>query len=133
MFLNTDQTYQIGKNALDASSLRQQTIAHNVANATTKNYKSKQVEFEASLKKALNRSSSQMKTTDSRHIGGSQSATMVQAEVYETASNTSMNLDGNNVDLDQEMANMAANQIQYNALIQNTNSKLQGYSKVIQG
>ena len=133
MFLNTDQTYQIGKNALDASSLRQQTIAHNVANATTKNYKSKQVEFEASLKKALNRSSSQMKTTYSRHIGGSQSATMVQAEVYETASNTSMNLDGNNVDLDQEMANMAANQIQYNALIQNTNSKLQGYSKVIQG
>lgn len=133
MFLNTDQTYQIGKNALDASSLRQQTIAHNVANATTKNYKSKQVQFEEALKKALNRSSSQLKTTNERHMGGSQSATSIQAQVYETPLNTRMNLDGNNVDIDQEMANMAANQIQYNALIQNTNSKLQGYRKVIQG
>lgn len=134
MFLSADKTYQIGKNALDASSLRQQTIAHNVANATTKNYKSKQVSFEESLKKALGETSSTgMRTTNSRHIGGSQSATSVRAEVYETASNTTMNLDGNNVDIDLEMANMAANQIQYNALIQRTNGKLQSYSKVIKG
>lgn len=133
MFLNTDHSYQIGKNALDASSLRQQTIAHNIANATTKNYKSKQVRFEESLKKALNQQGGSMKTTHARHIGASQGATEVVAEVYETPSYTKMNLDGNNVDIDQEMANMAANQIQYNAMIQRTNAKLQGYTKVIKG
>lgn len=133
MFLKMDQTYQIGKNALDASSLRQQTIAHNVANATTKGYKSKQVQFEESLKKSLNRSTSQLRTTNERHRGGSQFATEIQATVNETAENTFMNLDGNNVDIDSEMANMAANQIQYNALIQTTNAKLQGYRSVIKG
>lgn len=133
MFLKMDQTYQIGKNALDASSLRQQAIAHNVANATTKGYKSKQVQFEESLKKALNRSSSQLKTTNDRHLGGGQSATTIQAKVKEISDNTFMNLDGNNVDIDSEMANMAANQIQYNALIQTTNTKLQNYRSVIKG
>lgn len=133
MFLNMDQSYQIGKNALDAASLRQQTIAHNIANATTKDYKSKQVQFEESLKKALNRSSSRLRTTDARHVGGGQSAMGIKGEVYETPSNTTMNLDGNNVDIDLEMANMAANQIKYNALIQRTNSKLESYSKVIKG
>lgn len=133
MFLNTDQTYQVGKNALDVASLRQQTIAHNIANVNTRNYKAKQVAFEETLKKAMNQSSSQVRTTHERHIGGSDSITSIQGAVYETPSNTTMNLDGNNVDIDTEMANMAANQIQYNALIQNINGKLQGYSKVIKG
>lgn len=133
MFLNTDQTYQVGKNALDVASLRQQTIAHNIANVNTRNYKAKQVAFEETLKKAMNQSSSQVRTTHERHIGGSDSITSIQGAVYETPSNTTMNLDGNNVDIDTEMANMAANQIQYNALIQNINEKLQGYSKVIKG
>lgn len=133
MFLNADQTYQVGKNALDVASLRQQTIAHNIANVNTRNYKAKQVAFEETLKKAMNQSSSQVRTTHERHIGGSDSITSIQGAVYETPSNTTMNLDGNNVDIDTEMANMAANQIQYNALIQNINEKLQGYSKVIKG
>ncbi|GFR36145.1 hypothetical protein TCEA9_19570 [Thermobrachium celere] len=35
-----------------------------------------------------------------------------------------MRLDGNNVDIDLEMANLAANQILYNALISQANTRI---------
>ena len=133
MFIQNDATYQIGKNALDAYSLRQQTISHNIANVNTENFKAKTVSFENELKQALSQTAASLKTTNSKHFGTTNSAVRVQASVDQTKSSTFMNLDGNNVDIDLEMANMAANQIQYNAMVQQISNTLSNYHYVIKG
>lgn len=133
MFIQNDATYQIGKNALDAYSLRQQTISHNIANVNTENFKAKTVSFENELKQALSQTVASLKTTNSKHFGATNSAVRVQASVDQTKSSTFMNLDGNNVDIDLEMANMAANQIQYNAMVQQISNTLSNYHYVIKG
>ncbi|MEA3423540.1 MAG: flagellar basal body rod protein FlgB, partial [Bacillota bacterium] len=48
-----DKNLEVLKKALDASSLRQQTITNNIANVNTKDYKAKRVVFEDELKKAI--------------------------------------------------------------------------------
>ena len=47
--------YELLKNALDASSLRQEAISSNIANVNTANYKVNQVVFESLLGKAQQR------------------------------------------------------------------------------
>ena len=133
MFIQGDQTYQIGKNALDAYSMRQETISHNIANVNTENYAAKTVSFESDLKQALSRKSSGLRASNSRHFGVNGQAQLVTASVDETNPATFMNLDGNNVDIDLEMANMAANQIQYNAMTQQISNTLNNYHYVIKG
>lgn len=133
MFIQSDSTYQIGKNALDAYSLRQETISHNIANVNTEHFKAKTVNFETELKQALSQQSSGLKTTNKRHIGTNGQATGVTATIDQPRSETMMNLDGNNVDIDLEMANMAANQIQYNAMVQQIGNTLNNYHYVIKG
>lgn len=118
-----DITYQLGKQVLDATNLRQQTIAHNIANVNTAGYKSKQVVFESELKKYINNGTTSQKLKNGIKI----KPTIVES------SNTSMNLDGNNVDIDLEMANMAANQIQYNTLVRQVSDRLSNYHYVIRG
>ena len=118
-----DITYQLGKQVLDATNLRQQTIAHNIANVNTAGYKSKQVVFESELKKYINSGVTSQKLKNGITI----KPTIVES------SDTSLNLDGNNVDIDLEMANMAANQIQYNTLVRQVSDRLSNYHYVIRG
>jgi len=108
MFLNGiyRQTALLEK-ALDASWLRNDVISDNIANVDTPNYKSKSVEFENMLNQALNKDS--ISTSDFEGI---------EPKVVESHSNNEMRLDGNNVDIDAEMAQLAKNQILYNAMIQ---------------
>lgn len=128
-----DGAYQLSRVALDATSLRQDIISNNIANVNTKDYKAKQVVFETELKKVMNSPAGVMKATDSRHFGVSDNLESIQPKIIEDSENQKMNVDGNSIDIDLEMANMAANQIQYNTLIQTTESRLNNYHYVIRG
>jgi flagellar basal-body rod protein FlgB len=65
-----------------------------------------------------------MKTSDSKHFNvGGGGFNNLQPEIYED-SNGITSLDGNNVDRDQEMAEMAENKIMYDASVQLLNKKL---------
>ena len=65
-----------------------------------------------------------MKSSDSRHFNvGGGSFNNLQPEVYED-SNGIVTPDGNNVDRDQELAEMAENKILYDATVQLINKKL---------
>ncbi len=110
-------------NALNATSMRQETISNNISNVNTRNYKAKRVSFEDAFKKALDGSHASMSITDNQHIGMSSNIGDIQARVVEDE-HTEMRLDGNNVDIDVEMANLAANQLMYNALVQQANNKI---------
>jgi flagellar basal-body rod protein FlgB len=125
---NSSQTYNLLRKALDASSLRSKTSANNIANVNTKGYKKYYVTFEESLKNQVDNLN--LKTTTDKHISNASSIGEAKVEQDTTSS---MNPDGNNVDIDSEMANQAANTMMYNALITQVNSKLSLERYIING
>jgi flagellar basal-body rod protein FlgB len=120
-----DKTLQALTASLKFRQLRQELHASNIANAETPGYKAKKLDFEEALARALDVDDQlAMKSSDSRHfdVGGG-SFNNLQPEVYED-SNGIVSPDGNNVDRDQEMAEMAENKIMYDATVQLINKKL---------
>lgn len=115
--------YLLIKRSLDASSERGRVIAHNIANVNTVGYKASHVVFEEKLNEALSKESINLKTTHKNHISDGGTISNVTHEI-KTDKSTSMRLDGNNVDIDSEMADMAANSILYNTLISQANSRI---------
>lgn len=121
------------QSALGASSLRQQVISNNIANAETPGYKAKQVVFEDILKQHLtNQTKFIGNRTDSRHFLFGSNVDMVPAQTVENQSSTMQN-NGNNVDLEQEMTLMAKNSLWYDTLTEQLNSEFQQLSIAIKG
>jgi len=128
---NSDSTYNLLKKALDASYMRQQAISNNIANINTPDYKAYRVVFEEELKKTMSSVPNvSLKATHPMHIGVRNGEDEVEPKLVKDNS-PAMRNDGNNVDIDLEMANLAANQLLYNTLIQQTNQKLNVLHHVI--
>lgn len=121
-------TYELLKKGLDASAERQSVISNNIANVNTAGYKRSYVTFEDNLKQSMDNIG--METTDPRHItdGGGYGDIEVK-----TDNSTSMNEDGNNVDIDTEMTDEAENTLKYYALISEINGRIDMTSSVING
>ena len=102
---------------LEGSSLRQQVLSNNVANIDTPNFKRSDVDFQTVLGVALGDKSGglALKLTSPQHISG---VTDGNSSGIVTDQTTSMRNDGNNVDIDQEMSNVAENGLYYNSLTQ---------------
>ncbi|MFB5191423.1 flagellar basal body rod protein FlgB [Alicyclobacillus fastidiosus] len=127
---------QVLQMSLDAATLRQQVYANNIANAETPNYKRQDVAFETYFQQALNSApQAQMGET---HIPLSTSGSTlnnlpnVQPTVYTDTSSTVDN-DGNNVDLSSEMVDVAENQVKYEVLAQDLSTRFQRLTTAIQG
>jgi flagellar basal-body rod protein FlgB len=109
--------------ALDASALREQVIANNIANAETPNFKSSSVEFENLLQKERQEQGAiAAKRTHSKHLEFTGGGEEVEAVVVKNTS-TTQRMDGNNVDIDYQNAQLAKNQIYYNNLIEKLNGE----------
>ncbi|MCR6513565.1 MAG: flagellar basal body rod protein FlgB [Clostridium sp.] len=121
-------TYDLIKEGLDAASVRSKAIANNIANINTKDYKRDVVSFEENLKNETMKLS--LKKTNPKHFGDSNSEGNITVSKDMT---TSMRSDGNNVDLDIEKTNQAANQLKYNALVEMASGKLNNLNLVIRG
>ena len=118
--------------ALDATWLRNEAISQNIANVDTPGYKRKTVLFEELLNQAISDSKFEGFRTDKRHIPiGKSSMDEVNPTVMEDSKSLSMRLDGNNVDIDKEMADMSKNTIQYNTLIQRISGSFRTIKSVI--
>ena len=119
--------------SLDASIKRNEVIAQNIANVDTPGYNRKTVSFEEQLSDAISQKDRFIgRRTDPRHIpiGGS-SVDDVQIRVTEDNKSLDMRLDGNNVDIENEMAQMAENNIRYEVLIQRMSGMLNKMRSVI--
>ncbi len=124
MVQKIDETnYYLIKKSLDASSERGRVIAHNIANVNTPGYKASNVVFEEKLNNVLSNESIKLRTTNKNHISDGSTISTISPKVEKDTS-TSMRLDGNNVDIDSEMADLAANSILYNTLISQANSRI---------
>lgn len=128
MYINNDSTMQLLKSGLDASALRGKVIANNMSNINTEDFKRSYVSFEENLKSEIDKFS--LKKTNDKHLNSTLSDSLVDIKVDNS---TSMRTDGNNVDLDLEKVDQAANSLMYNALITQANSKLNMTKSVISG
>ncbi|MFJ7735238.1 flagellar basal body rod protein FlgB [Lysinibacillus sp. NPDC097287] len=117
------------ENGLSYATLNQKTIANNIANVDTPNYKAKDVSFKNMLEEEQ-RSSISAYRTDERHYDFSitQSTPGVS-----NIDNLRYRNNGNAVDMDAQQAKMAENQIYYNALIDRVNGKLNTLNTVFKG
>lgn len=113
--------------AADASWTRNDLIANNIANVDTPGYKRKDIDFESQLRQALG--NSRYKTVDSKV--SALTSTELNARVYTDSANFSYRLDGNNVDVDTENVELAANQIKYNGLVDSFNQEFANLKMVM--
>lgn len=112
------------QDALNASSLRQQVIANNIANASTPGFKASDVQFGTLLAQALGKSDQlPMVANNPRDLGGVSSLVDVAPQVV-TDNSTSDQLDGNNVDMDAQQSEMAANTLYYETAAQEISDRL---------
>ncbi|HPG58767.1 MAG TPA: flagellar basal body rod protein FlgB [Candidatus Wallbacteria bacterium] len=104
------------KQSMDVSMMRHEAISNNISNVNTPNYKKQEVTFEDELAKALDSQSFKGRKTNFRHLTiGAGSASEAKPKLI-TVKDQSMRNDGNNVDVDEEMANLSKNTIQYRTL-----------------
>ncbi|HWI47868.1 MAG TPA: flagellar basal body rod protein FlgB [Rummeliibacillus sp.] len=117
------------ENGLSYASVKQKTIAQNIANVDTPNYKAKDVSFSKMLSDAQDSYIKAYRTND-KHIDFQ---TDTQTPGVYSYSNLSYRENGNGVDMDKEQASLAENTIYYNALIDRVNSKLNSLLVVAKG
>jgi flagellar basal-body rod protein FlgB len=114
------------ENSLDASTLKQKVIAQNIANVDTPNYKAKQVKFHQEFEKQLTAHKTNDKHIDFNSSNGN-GISIIDSQ------DTSYSHNGNNVDIDREMAEMAKNQLYYQAMVQRLNGKFNSIKLVLRG
>ncbi len=108
---------QILEQGIDGASKRQSHISNNIANADTPGYKREDIDFKSALRKMAGpeRGHSLSKTRNN-HLAGRQNYNSGLNNFKER--NTSFRVDGSNVDIEREMAEMAKNNVYFDTLAQ---------------
>ena len=111
--------------AMSGLAARQRTIANNVANVDTPNFKASEVRFEDALKSAIG----------SGTPGSPPDQTSLNATASQTTliNNTTLRADGNNVDIDREMAMLSETNLTYSAITQIMSTRIGILRSVIKG
>lgn len=113
-----DATFKSIDAALGAAGKRQEVLANNLANVNTPGYKRLDVNFDGALSKALQ----DIRSGDENALDA---LSNLKPQVQQDSSAIAVRSDGNSVDVDQEMAFLAENNIRYNALVQLSQKKLE--------
>lgn len=117
------------KTAADASWTREEVLTNNIANVDTPNYKRQDVEFKTYLNSAFEQAGGPNSTLTQKIKQMDLSG--VTTRTYTDNASLSYRLDGNNVDLSTENVELAAEQINYNALIDSMNNEFTRFKAVI--
>lgn len=126
--VSSPQAYILEK-SISASALRHKVISNNIANVNTPGFKKSDVVFEDILQQKLSATNSlPMAQTHSRHLGPRSQGL---SPAVQLAANHTFRTDGNNVDIDAEMANVAKNSIYYDALAQQLSRYYTGIKSAI--
>ncbi|WP_152656401.1 flagellar basal body rod protein FlgB [Oceanobacillus sp. CFH 90083] len=117
------------ENSIQYASAKNNVISNNISNADTPNYKAEKVNFRSALENEMD--GLQARTTNERHLNFGSAGDRPYRIVKDTS--TTYNHNGNNVDIDKEMSELAKNQIYYNSLIDRMNGKFSSLQSVIRG
>lgn len=113
--------------AADASWMRNDAIANNLANVDTPGYKRQDVDFESQLAHALK--NSRYTSMDSRVANIKTSR--LNPICYTDYAGFSYRLDGNNVDVDTEGVYLAKNQVTYQGLVMSISQEFKNLQSVM--
>jgi len=103
---------------LDFYALRHNLLSANIANAETPNYRAFDLVFKEQLKKVFSDKNLPLLLTDSRHISSKPKDIYEIKPVLVATSPLTLGLDGNFVDIDYQMSQLAQNTLEYQALVQ---------------
>ena len=131
--LLNNATIDFFRSALDGLARRQEAISNNIANIDTPGYQRQDVSFEDALRARLGETQTlPLATTAERHIQPTGAFASRLGQGQGTDAVLSTRNDANNVDIDQEMSNLAETQIRYQTLSQALSNKLQTLRDIIQ-
>ena len=94
---------------------RQKVISSNIANIDTPGYKTKELKFVDQLNKSQNEFQLKLATTHNKHLTAGADHLKNPMRIHEVKGLPEQN-DGNNVNLDTQMAEMSKNDIMFQAL-----------------
>ncbi|MCD6582647.1 MAG: flagellar basal body rod protein FlgB [Desulfuromusa sp.] len=113
-----DRTIDVLQKSLDLRAQKQQVIAGNIANAETPGYSARKLSFEDNLRKAISSPEMTGRKTNAKHFPiGSSGISAVQGTITKQLSQNPYG-DGNSVSVDDEMFDLAENQILFEAASQ---------------
>lgn len=101
------------KKGMDGAAVRHRAIANNIANVSTPGYKRQVVDFESELWDALKGSGSGLTTTHPKHFGGGSGGIQGVCPQIEQDKRTTIRVDQNTVNIDQEMVDLTKNAGRY--------------------
>lgn len=114
-FRITDRTMAVLKKSLDLRAQKQQLIAGNIANAETPGYAARKLTFEEDLRNAIKTPETKVRSNNPKHFPiGNSGISGVQGKL-EMQRDTNPLGDGNTVSLDEEMFDLAENQLLFEA------------------
>ncbi len=115
-----DQTIGFLQRSLDIRTSRHKIVSTNIANSETPNYQSADIPFQKILERSIDHASTlQLKKTHSDHI----------SEGFENTLEVEFSKEG--VNIDQEMANLAENNLMFQAGVQALVKKLEALKATI--
>ena len=117
------------KTAADASWLREEVLTNNIANVDTPNYKRQDIDFSTYLNSAIEASATPASTLTQKI--NNIDYDNISTRTYTDNSTLSYRLDGNNVDLSTENAELASEQLNYTALVDSINNEFSRMKTVI--
>ncbi|MBO8126740.1 MAG: flagellar basal body rod protein FlgB [Firmicutes bacterium] len=128
--LTKDFSITLLSTALKGAEARHEALANNIANANTPGYKRRDVPFQEILRKTIDIPSVRLVTTDPRHIPASRAKgpAFSPAQIVDT---TATRVDGNNVNVETEMAKLAENSLLYSALAELLSRRISTLRSVI--
>ena len=132
------RTIDLLHRAMDASTVRRQVIANNIANADVPNFKRSVVNFESELKRALEsenkRPALEINMTHERHFPNFKERDYRDVQIRRVLDYvSSYNNNGNNVDPEQEVMLYTQNQMAYMLYAQAANFEYSQINQVLRG
>lgn len=124
--MNIGSIFGISEQALQIASKRADLLANNLANASTPNYKARDLDFQAALDSAMQPGASENSNNSSSQLDPFDSALRYRIPMQAA-------LDGNTVDPDVERTKFMENSMQYQvnlSFVKSTTARLQ---KALQG
>lgn len=124
-----DKLFGLSEQGLKLTEDRAVMITNNLANSSTPNYKAKDIDF-TKIMQDVNRHSSQLDKTSTRHLSGLNTVDGVQT-MYRIPMQASM--DGNTVDPEIERKNFLQNSIRYQVSLTFIQNRTEEIMKAIKG
>lgn len=128
-------TINFAERALQLRSRRHELILSNIANADTPNYKAFDMMVDEALTRQLPKEGEMdlEKTNPAHFPKGGPIDMNVRPRKLNLSTQVTLRGDGNTVDMEREMSNLAANQLQYKISAQIIGRKFQSLKNIIQG